>query len=151
MLSALIHRFLVKKNGDLFATRGMSEENMQNAPVKLSLLIGLTLVFVPGVLLSTNLDQLPQNYFLNFAIGFTLIIYAALVLETLRKISLNEKVDFTQNKVDILHSSFLLLDGNSPLVSDENDSLDESENLGQSEFNPALMKRDTSSFEFHGH
>lgn len=105
---------------------------MKNIPAKLALLFTFMFVFIPGVLVSKNLSHLGENNFVNFSVVFTLLLFGFMVLETLRKISLNEQIDFNQNKIDIIQSSFILMDGNDPITRDEEEGISVYDNI---EFN----------------
>ena len=86
---------------------------MKNPIQKLGLFIAFFFVMVPGTLLSLQMDKLgevPPS--LNIAVIATMLFFSFGIIETLRRISTNEQIDFNQQKIDIIHSSFVLMDGN---------------------------------------
>ena len=80
---------------------------MKNSIQKITLLAVFCFVMIPGALVSLHLDQISEvSAFMNFSVIFTMIIFALMTLETLRRMTANENIDFNQQKIDILHSSF---------------------------------------------
>lgn len=88
---------------------------MSHKIAKALVVTGFLLVMIPGFLVSWHLDQLQENMFVNFSVVFTMLLFGFMTLETLRKISINENIDFNQNKIEIIQSSFVLMDGNDPI------------------------------------
>lgn len=117
---------------------------MKNPIQKITLLAVFCFVMIPGALVSLHLDQISEvPAFMNFAVIFTMIIFALMTLETLRRITVNENIDFNQQKIDIIHSSFVLMDGNAAYVPAE----EEVESLDEVAFNyqvkPSLVDENT--------
>lgn len=95
---------------------------MKNSIQKITLLAVFCFVMIPGALVSLHLDQISEvSAFMNFSVIFTMIIFALMTLETLRRMTANENIDFNQQKIDILHSSFILMDGNGEYIPPQDD------------------------------
>lgn len=109
---------------------------MKNPIQKIALLLSFCLVMVPGMLLSLHMDQLGETTpFLNFALIFVMLLFGMMTIETLRKISSNENIDFNQQKIEIIHSSFILMEN--PNVEESYDDIE-----FQYPFQPSLVDTD---------
>lgn len=93
---------------------------MKNPIQKIALFIAFCFVVIPGALISLQMDRLGEvPVSLNIAVISTILLFSFGIIETLRRISANEQIDFNQQKIDIIHSSFLLMDGNAAYVESE--------------------------------